>query len=458
MATIYYTLSAKTNKDTRRNEVLVRFVHGRINQRAKSGVFVPADYWNAEQQTLTVPKLRVIGGEQRELIEELSAAKMRLADLRAAIMQSFIDAGAGVSAFAPDWLTSTIDRHNNPDKYTNAPKTVYFLDVFEQFINAAPMSDGRREQMRVVFRMWQRFELYRRTRYDVETITAETLTDFETFVHDEHEIILTRPELLELIPDGKTGTTKGGNPSKRKPARRGQNTINDKMNKLRVAFSWAVNQEITKNNPFKKYTFHESIYGTPYFITIDERNALYNFDFSTRPALSVQRDIFVFQCVIGCRVGDLYKMTRENVVNGAIEYIPHKTKEGRPVVVRVPLNAVALSILNRYTDGTNPAAPLFPFIAQQRYNDAIKEMFKIAGLTRPVTVINTLTREPEQRPLNEVASSHLARRAFIGNLYKQVKDPNLIGKLSGHVEGSRAFARYRDIDEDTCKDLVKMLE
>lgn len=85
-------------------------------------------------------------------------------------------------------------------------------------------------------------------------------------------------------------------------------------------------------------------------------------------------------------------------------------------------------------------------------------MFKIAGLTRPVTVINTLTREPEQRPLNEVASSHLARRAFIGNLYKQVKDPNLIGKLSGHVEGSRAFARYRDIDEDTCKDLVKMLE
>ena len=85
-------------------------------------------------------------------------------------------------------------------------------------------------------------------------------------------------------------------------------------------------------------------------------------------------------------------------------------------------------------------------------------MFKIAGLTRPVTVINTLTREPEQRPLNEVASSHLARRAFIGNLYKQVKDPNLIAKLSGHVEGSRAFARYRDIDEDTCKDLVKMLE
>ena len=67
-------------------------------------------------------------------------------------------------------------------------------------------------------------------------------------------------------------------------------------------------------------------------------------------------------------------------------------------------------------------------------------------------------REAEQRPIWEVASSHLARRAFVGNLYKQVKDPNLVGALSGHKEGSRAFARYRDIDEDMKNELVKMLE
>lgn len=60
--------------------------------------------------------------------------------------------------------------------------------------------------------------------------------------------------------------------------------------------------------------------------------------------------------------------------------------------------------------------------------------------------------------LTEVASSHLARRCFIGNLYKQVKDPNLVGALSGHKEGSRAFARYREIDEDMKRELVSMLE
>ena len=56
-----------------------------------------------------------------------------------------------------------------------------------------------------------------------------------------------------------------------------------------------------------------------------------------------------------------------------------------------------------------------------------------------------------------LASSHLARRCFVGNLYKQVKDPNLVGALSGHKEGSRAFARYREIDEQMKQDLVNLL-
>ena len=51
----------------------------------------------------------------------------------------------------------------------------------------------------------------------------------------------------------------------------------------------------------------------------------------------------------------------------------------------------------------------------------------------------------------------MVRRTFIGNLYKETPDPNIIGKLSGHKEGSRAFARYRDIDDDMLTDLVSKL-
>jgi len=75
-----------------------------------------------------------------------------------------------------------------------------------------------------------------------------------------------------------------------------------------------------------------------------------------------------------------------------------------------------------------------------------------------VTIVNPTTREEEKRVLYEIASSHLARRTFVGNLYKQVKDPNLVGSLSGHKEGSKAFARYREIDEQMKRELVDLLK
>lgn len=88
---------------------------------------------------------------------------------------------------------------------------------------------------------------------------------------------------------------------------------------------------------------------------------------------------------IGCRVGDLYNLTKKNIINGAVEYIPRKTKDGRPVTVRVPLNSIAKEILMRYRE--TPGTALFPLISQQKYNVAIKKMFLAADLTRPVVDI-----------------------------------------------------------------------
>jgi hypothetical protein len=50
--------------------------------------------------------------------------------------------------------------------------------------------------------------------------------------------------------------------------------------------------------------------------------------------------------------------------------------------------------------------------------------------------------------------SHLARRTLIGNLYINIQGPNIIGSMSGHVEGSKAFNRYRDISIDIKKGII----
>ena len=38
------------------------------------------------------------------------------------------------------------------------------------------------------------------------------------------------------------------------------------------------------------------------------------------------------------------------------------------------------------------------------------------------------------------------------------QSPHLIAKISGHVENSRAFAHYRDIDEGMAKEVILKLE
>ena len=124
--------------------------------------------------------------------------------------------------------------------------------------------------------------------------------------------------------------------------------------------------------------------------------------------------------------------------------------------VVVPLNAIAMSIVEKYKDVSGDQ--LLPFISSQNYNENIKTILEKAGITYLVTQLDSVTRTESKVPINEMASSHMARRTFIGNIYKLVKDPNLVSALTGHAEGSRAFNSYRDIDIDMKRDHVKILE
>lgn len=123
--------------------------------------------------------------------------------------------------------------------------------------------------------------------------------------------------------------------------------------------------------------------------------------------------------------------------------------------MRVPLSDTAKEILARYS---HVSPRLFPAICEAQYNMYIKFVLDFAGIHRMVTVLNPLTRQPEQRMLCDVATSHTARKTFIGNLYKQVKDPSLISSMSGHTNGSQAFARYRTIDDEMKRELIGMLD
>ena len=431
-----------SKKDINRAYVRFRLSDGRKLQlfHVSNIEVIPAN-WDSKRQEI---KAKIIIN-----VDERLRVNNGVANLKTIISEIYNNSKDSEN-LTSEWLDIEIDKRLNPVKYEPKEQRQTFFEAFDEFLSKRKLSDVRKNNYRVVVRVLMRFELYvRATRRNsfvllFDTITPLVLQNIEDFLRDEHLLAKQYSSIYEAVPES------------RPPKPRGQNTINDILSKIRSFFIWANDAKKTNNNPFNNYEIEESVYGTPYYINIEERNKLYHTDFSRRPALEKQRDIFVFQCLIGCRVADLYRFTKQNVINGAIEYIARKTKDGRPVTVRVPLNTIASEILAKYSDYTGK--DLLPYISSQKYNEAIKEIFTIAGLTRPVIILDQLTRESIIRPLNEIASSHLARRCFVGNLYKQVKDPNLVGALSGHRDGSRAFARYREIDEEMKQELVKMLE
>jgi site-specific recombinase XerD len=425
-----------------------------IKLRLKSGIYIKPSRFNAG--TIVKPRAN------QEEIAELKELERKIRDLEDYIYALCED--NPVERLTKEFLTKEIDRFHHP-KRERKPKEVEeklqkkFIELVEEFPTKRGLSEWRHRRYGVLSRSLHRFELYRKVKrqlpakLDFEMFTTDILEDYERFLRNEPEIFDKYPRIFEQYPAETRKARKS-----RRPFPKGDNTIINIFACLRTFFHWAIEEGLTTNNPFVKYkgktTEH---YGTPYYITLEERDRIADFDLSANKSLAVQRDIFIFHCCIGCRISDLMRLTPANIINDAVEYIASKTKGERPNVIRVPLTQRAKDILERYK-GEDSEGRILPFISSQKYNVAIKKIFKECGITRIVTILNPTTGEEEQRPINEIASSHLARRTFVGNLYKKVKDPNLVGALSGHKEGSRAFSRYRDIDDDMKKELIGLME
>lgn len=57
-----------------------------------------------------------------------------------------------------------------------------------------------------------------------------------------------------------------------------------------------------------------------------------------------------------------------------------------------------------------------------------------------------------------VGTCGAARRAFVGNLYKKVKDKSMVAVLSGHKSDRKDFDRYWTPDDDIRQSMLDLLE
>ena len=499
-----YKLSLSTKIDVHGNrQVMVRATLSRQNQiRFKSGVWVSPSYFDEATGEIVIPKKGRVNflavNEATRQRNQLQTFVNRVdkvcatlqghgVELTGETVFEALEATKGVGVEDITYYSirkETEARRRAKGQAEKLQGAETFFEVMALYLQKKELSEARLRAYRVLMRQLWRYESFIRATekgresftLSIEAMDKETVEDFFDYFRNEKELAEDHPALFKQLL---TAYPAEATPKHKKAtlADRGHNTFVKQMKMFKAFFRWCNENGITKNNPFEGVKIGTEKYGTPFYLYLEERNLIASTDLekafeglnaderatfqALKPlplaALAVQRDVFVFQCLIGCRVGDLLRLTPSNIVNGAIEYIAEKTKGEKPRTVRVPLNGRALELVEKY-QGADGKGRLMPFIWAQDYNQAIKAVLYLCGIVRNVTVINPTTGAEEQRPLWAVASSHMARRTFVGTLYKKVLDPNLGGSLSGHVEGSKAFARYRDIDEETKRNVVNLID
>ncbi len=509
MANIDLKLSTKEDKVTHRSEILIRFYQGqKIDFRVKSGLFVQPRHFryfvNREaclKNGVEVPaKVTSVCKEEAKakgyiiatrgqivIMDRISTPEVQfdkeqaklLNELQTVIMDAF--AVADKNAIDNEWLEKIVYRFHHPQstskpKRQRGKKVGSIYDLAEEYLEKKRFSYDHTKAFRVLIRDLARFEAFKKKvlqekfTWNIDKITRKDIEDFEDYLRNEKTLSEKYPKQFESILEEYPVEINVVH-TMTKLQDRGDNTIVKLKKKFKAFMQWLYETERTTNRPFDGIKIGVEKYGTPIYITKEERNIVAEADIpslfekleeedkkacSKLPlsTLVTQRDIFVFQCLVGCRVGDLTMLTPHNIANGILEYVPSKTAdEDAPVKPRVPLNPCALKLVEKYR-GVDKHGRLFPFISPQKYNEAIKAILLICGITRIVQVRNSTTGETEMKRICDVASSHMARRTFVGAAYKAVKDPNIVGKMSGHVEGSRAFNRYRQIDDEILRETI----
>ena len=223
------------------------------------------------------------------------------------------------------------------------------------------------------------------------------------------------------------------------------NTIAKDIAIIKVFMGEAVDLGYTSNMQFRhsKFSFSEEETDQVY-LTEKELHELHKFQIENKK-LDQVKDLFVFGAWVGLRFSDFSNIKPENIVDIEGEYfirtITQKTKE----LVIIPTNPVILEIFNKYQQNSNK---LPKTLSNQKFNDYIKEVCKLAGLTGK----GRLTSKPDVM-LWEAISSHTARRSFATNYYLQGFPTIDLMKITGH-KTEKAFLKYIRVSKlDTAKRL-----
>lgn len=378
MATIKFII--RSNSDS--SSIYVRLKEGRaIDLTAKTKYITNSKDWSAlkgQPKNLTTPSFKNLNKD--------------LKDLSIKLLEHYNNS-VGRVAINKQWLKDFINPPAKPDAIPT--KLVDYFDYYSLHKKSL-VEASTHTKLNVNKHLIERFQKDSETEYFIKDVNADFKLKFEEYCKKQKYATNTIARTIKFIK-----------------------TICYHARNNGIETHFQLNSITAKNEKVAKI-----------FLSIEELEKIQKKDFE-HEYLRNAKDWLIISCETGQRVSDFMRFKKEQIrYEGKVPLIEFtQVKTGKKMAI--PLSKKVMEILKK-RDGEFPRQ-----ISDQRYNEYIKEVCKIAEVNERVKGAKAKTEQKVTRKESgtfekwELVTSHIGRRSFSTNNYGRIPTSLLIN-VTGH--------------------------
>lgn len=408
MATINFLYRSKKDKANLVLRLLYRFNNTDFVFGAKTKYEIEKVYWN-ENHVINKKTKKIQGTKDVNILNKRLEVSNELNKIENHVLKAFNSVNP--DEICKEWLQTQIDNYYNPIQQDISIPTnlVDYIDFYIEY-RKYELKETSKRKFNVVKHKLQRFEEYRKKTILIKDINDSFKNEFVNYLKQQLYSQNTMQRELVFI---KTFC---------KHARFLGLETHPQLDSLRLDRAKV-----------------EKIY-----LSFDELEQIEQIDnMKLTDSLENAKDWLIISCYTGQRVSDFMRFSDEQirVEDGKhlIEFTQKKTGKN----MTVPLHPKVLEILSKRNGK-------FPYpISDQKYNDYIKEVCRVAELTKKIKGSKMKETKPKSGIFRketgifekcELVSSHIGRRSFATNFYGKIPTTYLI-YVTGHATESM-FLNY----------------
>ncbi len=404
----------KKNK-TETSNINIRFWDSnRFDKTAVTGLHIKFDDWNGNKQQIknisTATNKDFINTSLRELSNFLITKYTNDTNTQKSITNL--------------WLKESIGAFFNKAVNTDQTHKIYFLDWIENHIKEGlekenPITNNRRQRLSTVKEKIIKYQAHYKIKLKFQDINMVFYNNFVFYCKD-----------IERLNN---------------------NTIGSFITVI-THFCRKIEIDGLPISPQYKHPDFKTISNPTkdIYLTENEIDAIFEFDFSHSERLENARDNFIIGLRTGLRVSDFLRLEKADIQSEKIHITTTKTKKAVVIAMHPQIKKILLK-----RGGEFPHK-----ISSQRFNDYIKEVCQKVGFTEIIEgarmvnkkddkdffkdnktkLKNTMRKEYGKFPKYDLISSHICRRSFATNLYGKLDNLTIMA-ITGHKTETQ-FLKY----------------